>query len=242
MKRLYYSFAACLLIAGGVAIVSSCNQEDDYDDFECNLDVAHHTSLRRSSMLDHWESGSGQTLGGNGNSVYTVPTYKDECLLWAIVTIAAENHIPITVIDGNGNEKKRTIGYGYTSSEAYDYLKGRAQGQTWMENDVTYTYSNGAMPPSIAEKISQKAGILQGKEEHFNTFRELYEYISKPSWIAEHKKGTYMISNNKLRHTSVCKGVKNNKILLVRNYDSDASQPSSFTEVDNSNDGFVLIY
>ncbi|WP_348535123.1 Vmc-like lipoprotein signal peptide domain-containing protein [Prevotella communis] len=33
MKKFFYSFVACLLIAGGVAIVSSCNQEDDYDGF-----------------------------------------------------------------------------------------------------------------------------------------------------------------------------------------------------------------
>ena len=246
MKRLYYSFAACLLIAGGVAIVSSCNQEDDYDDFECNLDVAHHTSLRRSSMLDHWETGSGQSIGGNAYGIDTakvVPTYKDECVLWAIVTIIVKNEKMIKSYDANGNVTYHKVGEkNYSGYQAYQDMKALAKGQKWQEDGKTHTYTNGAMPSCIATNIVRKSGVMEGKSKEFSTYRELYKFISDPSWLAEHKEGSFMITNKKLKHTSVCSRVKSKKIKLMVNHSSSAPQPDCFTEDDNFDDGFVLIY
>lgn len=121
-------------------------------------------------------------------------------------------------------------------------MKALAIGQEWLEDGETHTYANGAMPSSIATNIVRKSGVMKGISKEFSTYRELYEFISNPSWLAEHKEGSFMITNKKLKHTSVCSRVKSNKIKLMVNYKSSASQPDCFTEDNNFDDGFILIY
>ena len=107
-------------------------------------------------MADY-EPGASQTIGGSTTSPYTVPENEHECMLYAIISIAASRHIPITYreSDGSGGYKKstKTIGRnGFTATQAYNYVKSMATGQDWTPCDVdgnpiegaeTYNYTGG---------------------------------------------------------------------------------------------------
>ena len=60
-------------------------------------------------MADY-EPGASQTIGGSTTSSYTIPENEDECMLYAIISIAASRHIPITYreSDGSGGYRERT--------------------------------------------------------------------------------------------------------------------------------------
>lgn len=119
-------------------------------------------------------------------------------MLYAIISIAASRHIPITYRESDGSggyrERTETIGRnGFTATQAYNYVKGLATGQNWTPCDVdgnpiegaeTYNYTGGTMAPSVARSIGEKSGILQGTQMHFNSYNELQAYIS----TAEFKK------------------------------------------------------
>ena len=241
MKKINF-IAACLLVACGI-IVISCNQDGDYDEDFYGLDVIRYTSVAKTAQFE--PTGATQKFG-NGTNDYddgtTVPTYKDECTLWSLVTVAVNKKTKFEVTNKKGDTEYNSIGHGCTASYAYEYVKSLAQGQTWREDGEEHVYTNGAMPPSIAANIAREAGIMEGITRHFNTYQELYDFISDPSWANDHPSGTYMISNDKLTHTCVCNGIKKGEVKLQRNRDNMESQPKCFNTDDNSNDGFVLIY
>ena len=104
-KKIFLASLAMLAIVA--IIVVSCNENEELDDFY-SLDVTSRTPITKSSMADY-EPGASQTIGGSTTSPYTVPENEDECMLYAIISIAASRHIPITYreSDGSGGYKKR---------------------------------------------------------------------------------------------------------------------------------------
>lgn len=91
-KKIFLASLAMLAIVA--IIVVSCNENEELDDFY-SLDVTSRTPITKSSMADY-EPGASQTIGGSTTSPYTVPENEDECMLYAIISIAASRHIPIT--------------------------------------------------------------------------------------------------------------------------------------------------
>ena len=124
-KKIFLASLAMLAIVA--IIVVSCNENEELDDFY-SLDVTSRTPITKSSMADY-EPGASQTIGGSTTSPYTVPENEDECMLYAIISIAASRHIPITYreSDGSGGYKKSTKTIGYTSLQLckeYGYRSG----------------------------------------------------------------------------------------------------------------------
>ena len=216
-KKIFLASLAMLAIVA--IIVVSCNENEELDDFY-SLDVTSRTPITKSSMADY-EPGASQTIGGSTTSPYTVPENEDECMLYAIISIAASRHIPITYreSDGSGGYKKstKTIGRnGFTATQAYNYVKSMATGQDWTPCDVdgnpiegaeTYNYTGGAMAPSVARSIGEKSGILQGTQMHFNSYNELKTYISTAEFKNNHPSGSYIISSDSGEHAVIGKGV-----------------------------------
>lgn len=149
----------------------------------------------------------------------------------------------------DGNEYLKEIGRDkYSASDAYTYVKGLAYGQEYNiydehGNSIPCKYSSGSMPESIAANVARESGIMEGVTVNFDTYDELYRYITNPEWSAKHPNGTYIISNKKEAHASVCNGVTNSgKIMLERNDDSDARQSGKYSQKNNENDGFILMF
>lgn len=151
-KKIFLASLAMLAIVA--IIVVSCNENEELDDFY-SLDVTSRTPITKSSMADY-EPGASQTIGGSTTSPYTVPENEDECMLYAIISIAASRHIPITYreSDGSGGYKKstKTIGRnGFTATQAYNYVKSMATGQDWTPCDVDGILSKAQKHTTIQE-------------------------------------------------------------------------------------------
>lgn len=194
MKRLYYSFAACLLIAGGVAIVSSCNQEDDYDDFECNLDVTHHTSLRRSSAND-LEPDQG---GGERYEMNTYFPQEENCCYFAAIVrewIRSKGTAYFLSKDCNPNaaqyyEKlKRDFKYMYpdwnvgdsvTSSQFENYIKEKCSLMSETQNidNARDYFSNKDNIKKVSAIIVKKSGETNDHVAHFVRYKSGYVYYA----------------------------------------------------------------
>lgn len=119
MKKSFLWASLAMLAIVAINVVS-CNENEELDDFySLDLDVTSRTPITRSSMADY-ESGASQTLGGNTNP-YTVPQNEGECMLYAIISIAASKHLPITyrVSDGHGGYKKKTGQSAVTDSQPH---------------------------------------------------------------------------------------------------------------------------
>ena len=87
MKKSFLWASLAMLAIVAINVVS-CDENEELDDFySLDLDVTSRTPITRSSMADY-ESGASQTLGGNTNP-YTVPQNEGECMLYAIISIAA---------------------------------------------------------------------------------------------------------------------------------------------------------
>ena len=116
-KKIFLASLAMLAIVA--IIVVSCNENEELDDFY-SLDVTSRTPITKSSMADY-EPGASQTIGGSTTSPYTVPENEDECMLYAIISIAASRHIPITYreSDGSGGYKKSTKTIGRKDSRPH---------------------------------------------------------------------------------------------------------------------------
>ena len=230
-------FLTSLVVGLCAVLVFSCSKDDEYEDFY-SLDINSHTPATRSSMNDWQETGASQTLGSNSESPspFTVPTFNDECMLWSLVTIAAKNGYVIM----NGEEV--TIGDKYPASRVYADVKKLAVGMTWYEDNTKKTYTQGAMPASIAADIAKRAGILTGSVKTFESYDSLYTFISNPTWAKEHPAGTYIISNLSKTHATVCNGTSKNGIKLKVNNKSSAEQSKRYTKEDNAGDIFELIY
>lgn len=237
MKKNY--FMAILGLC--VLCLTNCNQEDDKELFD-SLDVSSHTSLTRSSAVDY-ESGATQSFGEKKNP-YTVPVNQSECMLWAILTIAVDKKIPITMSDG---KTIKTIDNEYTAEEAYNYIKSIATGKNFPACDVNgniidghepYNYSGGAMFPSIAKSIGQQSGILKGGYIHFNSYDELQGYIQQNIQIGTLKPGSYIICSEDGKHATVGKGIdKNGKLKYT-----DSSHISAKYNESDKVGGWTLIY
>lgn len=242
MKKRINLLAICMLAICGVFVIS-CNQDEDYDEDFHDLDVIRYTTVAKTAQF---EPGATQSFYNNNHGTYdevmTVPTYESECMLWSIITVAINNNTKFEVTKKNGNTKYYKIGYDYPASKAYESVKQLAQGQTWREDGEDHIYTNGSMPPSIAANIAKKAGIMEGITRKFDTYQELFEFISNPSWAEKHPDGTYIICNDKLKHASVCNGTKKDIIRLEINIGNSSEQPENFNTADNSKDGFTLIY
>ena len=233
-------FASMGMLAISAITVISCSKDEEFDD-QYNLSVEFRTPKTRSSS-------NGVETESSGNGYQKVPTYENECMLWSILSIAVNKGATLTFADFNGSTTYKKIGNHYSASTAYRDVKALAIGQQWYEEDengntVTKTYQGGAMPPSIAANISKSAGIMEGVTVNFETYDQLYNFITNPSWANKHPAGTYIISNNKERHASVCNGVTDKgNIKLQENYDSSTPQSTRYSNKRNGNDGFVLIY
>ena len=116
-KKIFLASLAMLAIVA--IIVVSCNENEELADFY-SLDVTSRTPITKSSMADY-EPGASQTIGGSTTSPYTVPENEDECMLYAIISIAASRHIPITYreSDGSGGYKKSTKTIGRKDSRPH---------------------------------------------------------------------------------------------------------------------------
>lgn len=218
MKRKIF-LASLAMLAIIAIIVVSCNENEELEDFY-SLDVTNRTPITKSSMADY-EPGASQTIGGSTTSSYTIPENEDECMLYAIISIAASRHIPITYRESDGSsgyrERTETIGRnGFTATQAYNYVKGLATGQNWTPCDVdgnpiegaeTYNYTGGTMAPSVARSIGEKSGILQGTQMHFNSYNELQAYISTAEFKKNHPSGSYIISSASGEHAVIGNGV-----------------------------------
>ena len=226
-KKIFLASLAMLAIVA--IIVVSCNENEELDDFY-SLDVTSRTPITKSSMAD----------------------YEDECMLYAIISIAASRHIPITYreSDGSGGYKKstKTIGRnGFTATQAYNYVKSMATGQDWTPCDVdgnpiegaeTYNYTGGAMAPSVARSIGEKSGILQGTQMHFNSYNELKTYISTAEFKNNHPSGSYIISSDSGEHAVIGKGVDRKGNIIY----SDAKNSRSKFKDSEKTGSWTLIF
>lgn len=236
------------ILAISVITAVGCSKDEEVDDFY-NLDVEFRIPMTRSAQMDWEDGGASQTIGGSNIPYNTVPTYDNECMLWAIVNIAlTKGQGTVTIKGDNGENKKMKISTSYTASNYYDYVKGIAIGQDYSVlgdngESVNKTYQGGAMPSSIGIETARQAGIMEGVVRRFFSYNELYNYITDPIWKANHPDGTYMISNVTKQHASVCTGTsKSGNIKLKVNYSSDAPQDRKYTSKDNANDEYELMY
>lgn len=211
------TFAAVAAIVAASSFIS-CSSDDESDDYYYNLDVTSRTPTTRSANTDG-DISFGSTVGP-----YDVPQNQDECMLYAIIKIAATKHIPITTVevDKNGEFKTQTHTIGrnnYTATMAYNYVKGLATSQQWTPCDVSgnpipnsesYNYTGGAMAPSVAASIAKQSGILRGQTIYFKTYNDLQKYISSDSFKNEHPAGTYIINSTEQGHASIGRGVDKN--------------------------------
>ena len=245
MKKLSFIIIASILSICSVMIIS-CNKNDDYEEVYCNLDVSNHTSLTRSSASDI-EFGYGDNYSFN-----TVPQNESECMLWAMITIAKRNGIPIIVGNQNNEPIKKTISNAYTATDAYNYVKNLAtSNKEWpicdvygnpKENEGTQSYSGGAMPLSIAQSIAKTSGILEGGRIYFNSYEALQNHLNSSEWTSKHPNGTYIINqhndeSNGYGHASICNGLDSKGRLKY----IDATHTSGrYTEEDGST--WTIIY
>ena len=112
-------------------IVVSCNENEELDDFY-SLDVTSRTPITKSSMADY-EPGASQTIGGSTTSPYTVPENEDECMLYAIISIAAGTSLllieNLTVVAATRKVQRQSVVriHGHTSLQLckeYGYRSG----------------------------------------------------------------------------------------------------------------------
>ena len=200
-------------------------------------------------------SGASQTLGGGDpNEWKRIPQYKNECALWALTNIALDKRKTLSFPDGNGGTVTRHINSeNYWPVQAYSDIKGLAQNRVWHACDVngneltgegakTYTYTDGEMNSSVVRTIGQEAGILSGGQKYFKKYEDLHTYMTEnKEWLnANHKNGTYLISNkhNGVEHTSVCNGFDNKGRLKYK----DSTGSHTYNSTDNCDDEWTLIY
>lgn len=230
------------MIAISVVTIVGCNKDEVFDDYYENLDVSNNTPLTRSGSMDY--EGNGQSY--YNNNAYTPPTYDNECVLWSLITIAVNKGSKINVVNNKNNSvSTKKISRSYTATNAYNYVKSLAIGQTWTseEDGLVHTYVGGAMPNSIAANIAKQSGILEGIEQKFNSYEDLYAFITNPTWSKAHPDGTYLISNMTIGHTTVCNGCnKNGSIKLEINNNSSANQESVYSKEKNATNVYCLIY
>lgn len=242
MKQRIIIASLGMLAISAITFVS-CSKDDELDGFN-SLDISDRTPTTRSSMSDFEPA--------RQPSPYEVPQNENECMLYAIISIAASKRIPITYVtsDGHGGYQTKTkkIGQdGFTATDAYNYVKGLATGQSWTPCDVygnpipdaePYNYTGGAMAPSVARSIGEKSGILKGTTMYFNTYEELQAYISTPSFKKDHPSGTYIINSDSAGHAVIGKGVDNKGNVKY----SDANHGSSKYKDSEKNGGWTLIF
>lgn len=212
MKQCFILASMGMLVISAITVVS-CSKDEEFDDFY-SLDISNRIPITRSAQAD-WETGSSQTIGGK--SPYTVPQNENECMLYALISIASSKSIPITYVTSEGKQITKTIGKnGFTAGDAYNYVKGLATSQSWPPCDVygnpildeePYSYKGGAMNPSVAKAIGKQSGILQGVMVYFKTYDDLQAYISTPEFKKNHPSGTYIINSESGAHATVGKGV-----------------------------------
>ena len=241
------TFAAVAAIVAASSFIS-CSSDAESDDYYYNLDVTSRTPTTRSLNTEIEGCGATQTFGNQPPSNKTIPTYNGECMLWSILNVALEKKTEVPYINNQGKTEYRKIGNNYPASDAYDYVKGLALGQQWYEQgdngqSICNTYQGGAMPISIAADIAGKSGIMEGITVQFDTYDELYKYITNPSWSEKHPAGTYIINNNTKNHASVCIGTtKGGDVRLKTNPASADNQDKRYSSEKNGEDGYVLMY
>lgn len=236
------TFGTIGLITISAIVIVGCSKDDELEMYK-ELDVTSNTPITRSTSMDGFEINS----GGYDTSYKNVPKNENECMLNAMIQIAVDNRIPIKyeTCDSKGNPKivNKTIGQNYPASSAYEYVKSIAkcyQQSTYDSNgnETTGYYNGGAMVPSVAAQVGKRTGILCGETITFSSYEALYDHISSARWKNEHGKGTYIINNNNDRHASICTGVKDGNIKIK----SAEFGSGRFSEENNGNDSFVLIY
>ena len=203
-------------------------------------------------------SGSGSGSGGNNETWKHIPEIDDECMLWALTSIAVDKEMTIATLDEEGHTVYTDVSPDFDATTLYGYLKDSAQSRVWPYCDVngneltgewagTYTYTGGAMMPSVARTIGQETGILSGGQKHFTSYAELKSYMeNNTEWTeAYHENGTFMImnkhideNNNEIVHGSVCNGFDENGNLMYR----DAFGPHTYNSTDNGSDEWTLIF
>lgn len=117
-----------LLLAGmlgmGMFALVGCGQDDDdLNEYDVSLDIFKRTSLTKCNAMGV-EPESTQTIGGEAPNAYReVPTYDNECMLWAIVNIAiSKGNGKVKVVKNDGTEKTERICADYTATEYYNYV------------------------------------------------------------------------------------------------------------------------
>lgn len=212
MKQSVIFASVGMLVISAITVVG-CSKDEELDDFY-SLDISSRTPITRSAQAG-WETETSQ------KSPYTVPQNENECMLYALISIASSKHIPITYVksDGKGGYEQKTgiIGEnGFTAEAAYNGVKRLATSRSWTPCDVygnpiqdedPYSYEGGAMAPSVAKTIGKQSGILQGVIVHFNTYDELQAYISRPEFKGNHPNGTYIINSESGAHATIGSGV-----------------------------------
>lgn len=101
------------MLALGAITIISCSKDEGWDDHYKYLNVEFMTPKTRST--------NGIEIVSSGPSLYDIPLYENECMLYAIISIARKNNIPIKQIDGS---EPKTIDKGnYSATSAYNLLK-----------------------------------------------------------------------------------------------------------------------
>lgn len=247
MKKGMICASLVMLVILAITIVG-CSKDEDSDDYY-SLNISDRIPITRSVLSD-WETGSSQTIGGT--SPYTIPQNENECMLYALISIAASKHIPINYItcDEQGKQTQLTkkIGEnGFTAEKAYDYVKKLATSQSWppcdvygnpIPNEEPKSYEGGAMSTSIAKSIGQQSGILKGEIMYFNTYEALVKYMRTPEFQNNHPKGTYIISSESGGHSTIGNGV--DKKGNVRYTDADHTFSTKYKDSEKSGSWSLL--
>jgi len=238
------------MLAISVTTIISCGKDEDFDE-SCELDVEFRTPITKSSQIDsEFETSATQTIGNQTNNKYAIPKNEDECMLYAILSIAKKNNIPITIIEldkktGEFIKKTGTIGRTFTGAQAYEGVKNYATSQEWPQcdvegrvhpNSISYKYNGGTMAPSVAKSIGKQSGILQGAIMHFDSYEALNTCMLNPDFNAKHPKGTYIICNE--NHAAVCNGVDRNGNIKY----TDANNDNAKYRKDQQKGTWTLIF
>ena len=243
---------ATVFVTTTMVILASCSQDDETYDSDMYT-LAEEMGTRSGG--DGGDIGATQTLSYNSNtsSYVDVPVRKNECALWALITVAEYKQTSFSYKDNAGNLQTKPINENFSASAAYDYAKNVATSRTWsvynengypIANSDTLKYSGeGDMNSHITAGLAKELGIMEGILLSFDSFQEIRDFISKPEWVDLHPGGTYLILSEKYQHTSVCEGVNSKGAIKIENSSGATDVPRRKYTSENSGEGkFYLIY
>lgn len=246
MKK--FTLLATSIIPIMAIVVVSCEKDDELNEFNYDLDVNSNVTLTKSVQSPPYETGATQTLGGTDK--YSIPIYEDECMMYAMISIAKQKKSTITYLEQNSmggyKEKHGKIG-NVSASVIYEGVKNVASVGEWSPYDnkgnvtpvdQTNHYSGGEMLPSMACEVGKKSGILDGKQIYFSSYEEMENYIKNPTFQINHPAGTYIICSDSEAHATIGKGIDRNGNIKY----SDATHSNSKYSLSQRVGSWSIIY